>query len=113
MTFGKYYNLFGFLSEGDKQEGEMKVNIHLVDVNDNYPKLQWKQNFICMQDMTPLTLTAVDKDSDPYGEPFTFSINRKSPNFEIKPVDGEQTISLTLTLKQHANALFTLWLSSF
>ncbi len=71
----------------------MKVDIHLLDVNDNYPKLQKSQGFFCIKDMTPLTLTAVDKDADPYGEPFTFSINRKSPNFEIKPLDGEQILS--------------------
>uniref|UniRef100_A0A671MB22 Cadherin-17-like n=1 Tax=Sinocyclocheilus anshuiensis TaxID=1608454 RepID=A0A671MB22_9TELE len=83
------------------QEAEMKVAIHLLDVNDNYPKLQKTQGFICIQDMTPLTLTAVDKDADPYGEPFTFSINRKSPNFEIKPLDGEQIFSLaTVVLKK-------------
>uniref|UniRef100_A0A8C1YI84 Cadherin 17, LI cadherin (liver-intestine) n=1 Tax=Cyprinus carpio TaxID=7962 RepID=A0A8C1YI84_CYPCA len=84
-------------TEGDKQEAEMKVNINLLDVNDNYPKLQKTQGFICVQDMAPLTLTAVDKDADPYGEPFTFSINRKSPNFEIKPLDGT---SVHLILKK-------------
>ncbi|XP_059423900.1 cadherin-17-like [Carassius carassius] len=80
--------LIAYETEGDKQEAEMKVDIHLLDVNDNYPILQKTQGFICVQDMTPLTLTAVDKDADPYGEPFTFSLNRKSPNFEIKPLDG-------------------------
>lgn len=80
--------IIAYETEGDKQEAEMKVDIHLLDVNDNYPKLQKTQGFICIQDMTPLTLNAVDKDADPYGEPFTFSINRKSPNFEIKPLDG-------------------------
>nr|AAH63935.1 Cadherin 17, LI cadherin (liver-intestine) [Danio rerio] len=75
-------------TEGSKMEAEMKVDIHLQDVNDNYPKLQKTQGFICLQDMTPLTLTAMDKDADPYGEPFTFAISRKSQNFEIKPVDG-------------------------
>ncbi|KAK7147325.1 hypothetical protein R3I94_009993 [Phoxinus phoxinus] len=107
--------VIAYETEGDKQEGEMKVNIHLQDVNDNYPKLQWKQNFICMQDMAPLTLTAVDKDSDPYGEPFTFSISRKSPNFEIKPVDGtsaklilkkkpssDQNVSIPINIKDNA-----------
>ncbi|KAG1947494.1 cadherin-17 [Pimephales promelas] len=107
--------VIAYETEGDKQEGEMEVNIHLLDVNDNYPKLQWKQNFICIQDMTPLTLTAVDKDSDPYGEPFTFSINRKSPNFEIKPVDGtsaklilkkkpssDQNVSVPINIKDNA-----------
>ncbi len=29
----------------------------------------------------------------PTEKPFTFSINRKSPNFEIKPLDGEQVFS--------------------
>lgn len=73
----------------------MKVDIHLLDVNDNYPKLEKTRGFICIQDMTPLTLTAVDKDSDPYGEPFTFSLNRKSQNFEVKPLNGEQIFSLS------------------
>lgn len=67
----------------------MTVTIHLQDVNDNYPVLQKTQGFICVQKMTPLTLTAVDKDNHPFSEPFTFSIPRKSPNWEIKPVDGE------------------------
>uniref|UniRef100_A0A8C1NJ26 Cadherin 17, LI cadherin (liver-intestine) n=1 Tax=Cyprinus carpio TaxID=7962 RepID=A0A8C1NJ26_CYPCA len=80
--------IIAYETEGDKQEAEMLVDIQLLDVNDNHPKLQKTQGFICVQDMTPLTLTAVDKDADPYGEPFTFSINRKSPNFEIKPIDG-------------------------
>uniref|UniRef100_A0A673JSX6 Cadherin-17-like n=1 Tax=Sinocyclocheilus rhinocerous TaxID=307959 RepID=A0A673JSX6_9TELE len=89
--------IIAYETEGDKQEAKMKVTIHLLDVNDNYPKLQKTQGFICIQDMTPLTLTAVDKDADPYGEPFTFSINRKSPNFEIKPLDGT---SVQLILKK-------------
>ncbi|XP_026084247.1 cadherin-17-like [Carassius auratus] len=89
--------IIAYETEGDKQEDEMKVDIHLLDVNDNYPKLQKTEGFICVQDMTPLTLTAVDKDADPYGEPFTFSINRKSPNFEIKPLDGT---SVQLILKK-------------
>ncbi|TRY84561.1 hypothetical protein DNTS_001309 [Danionella cerebrum] len=75
-------------TEGANQKAEMKVDIHLLDVNDNYPKLQTTQGFICIQDMTPLTLTAVDPDASPYSEPFTFLIARKSQNFEIKPVDG-------------------------
>lgn len=66
----------------------MKVDIHLQDVNDNYPKLQNTQGFICVQKMTPLTLNAEDKDSHPYGEPFSFSLPRKSPNWEIKAVNG-------------------------
>uniref|UniRef100_A0A671MUT1 Cadherin-17-like n=1 Tax=Sinocyclocheilus anshuiensis TaxID=1608454 RepID=A0A671MUT1_9TELE len=89
--------IIAYETEGDKQEAEMKVDIHLLDVNDNYPKLQKTQGFICVQDMTPLTLSAVDKDADPYGEPFTFSINHKSPNFEIKPLDGT---SVQLILKK-------------
>ncbi|XP_067304705.1 cadherin-17 [Pseudorasbora parva] len=107
--------VIAYETEGDKQEAEMTVNIQLLDVNDNYPKLQWKQNYICIQDMTPLILTAVDKDADPYREPFTFSINRKSPNFEIKPVDGtsaklilkkkpssDQNVSVPINIKDNA-----------
>ncbi|XP_048009767.1 cadherin-17 [Megalobrama amblycephala] len=89
--------VIAYETEGDKQESEMKVNIHLLDVNDNYPKLKWTRNYICIQEMNPLTLTAVDNDADPYGEPFTFSFNRKSSNFELKTVDGT---SANLILKK-------------
>ncbi|XP_052003519.1 cadherin-17-like [Xyrauchen texanus] len=80
--------VIAYESEGDEQEAEMKVVIHLLDVNDNYPKLQETQGFICVQKMAPLTITAVDNDGHPFGEPFTFSMPRKSPNWEIKAVDG-------------------------
>lgn len=106
-SFGEFYNLFLFLSEGDKQESEMKVNIHLLDVNDNYPKLKWTRNYICIQEMNPLTLTAVDNDADPYGEPFTFALNRKSSNFELKTVDGKQIFSLaTVAFKKTGSCTF-------
>lgn len=66
-----------------------------MDVNDNYPKLQKSQGFICVKKPEPLMLTAVDGDAEPFGEPFTFTLQpaRKSPNWEITPVDGRQIVS--------------------
>ncbi|XP_057196570.1 cadherin-17 [Triplophysa rosa] len=106
--------IIAYETEGNKQESEMTVIIHLQDVNDNYPVLQNKQGFICVQKMTPLTLTAVDTDNHPFSEPFTFSMPRKSPNWEIKPVDGtsaqlilkkkpstEQSISIPINIKDN------------
>ncbi|KAA0703314.1 Cadherin-17 Intestinal peptide-associated transporter HPT-1 [Triplophysa tibetana] len=106
--------IVAYETEGNKQESEMTVIIHLQDVNDNYPVLQKTQGFICVQKMTPLTLTAVDTDNHPFSEPFTFSIPRKSPNWEIKPVDGtsahlilkkkpssEQRISVPINIKDN------------
>lgn len=79
------------------QQTETEVSIQLLDVNDNYPKLQKSQGFICVKKPEPLMLTAVDSDAEPFGEPFTFTLQlgRKSPNWEITPVNGKQTVSLT------------------
>lgn len=73
------------------QQTEGKVSIQLMDVNDNYPKLQKTQGFICVKKPEPLLLSAVDGDAEPFERPFTFTLQpaRKSPNWEITPVDGK------------------------
>lgn len=70
--------------------------IQLMDVNDNFPKLQQTEGFMCAKSPVPLVLSAVDPDAPPFGEPFSFSIqmSRKSPNWELTPVDGEQDINM-------------------
>lgn len=74
------------------QQTEREVSIQLMDINDNYPKLQKSQGFICVKKLEPLILTALDSDAEPFGEPFTFTLQlgRKSPNWEITPVNGKQ-----------------------
>lgn len=79
------------------QQTEREVSIQLMDVNDNYPKLQKPLGFMCVKKPEPLMLTAVDGDAEPFGEPFTFTLQlaRKSPNWELTPVNGIQTVSLS------------------
>ncbi|KAG5271851.1 hypothetical protein AALO_G00184830 [Alosa alosa] len=80
---------------------EKEVAIRLMDVNDNVPKMVVTQNFICVKDhKTPLVIKAEDRDSHPFGAPFTFSLgtkNKRSPNWEVTQVDGT---SAHLTLKK-------------
>ncbi|XP_026780075.3 cadherin-17 [Pangasianodon hypophthalmus] len=82
--------IIAYESEGQMQETEREVSIQVMDVNDNYPKLQKTQGFMCVKKPEPLVLTAVDGDAEPFGEPFTFTLQlgRKSPNWEITPVNG-------------------------
>ncbi|MCI4391369.1 hypothetical protein PGIGA_G00133450 [Pangasianodon gigas] len=82
--------IIAYESEGQMQETEREVSIQVMDVNDNYPKLQKTQGFMCVKKPEPLVLTAVDGDAEPFGEPFTFTLQlgRKSPNWEIAPVNG-------------------------
>uniref|UniRef100_A0AAR2LTZ6 Cadherin domain-containing protein n=1 Tax=Pygocentrus nattereri TaxID=42514 RepID=A0AAR2LTZ6_PYGNA len=105
-------------AEMDREvETEKEVSIQLLDVNDNFPKLQKTQGFMCVKNPTPLVLTAVDADAPPYGEPFTFALQmaRKSPNWEITKVDGtsaklvlkkkpavDQTWSIPVNIKDNA-----------
>lgn len=84
------------LSEDQMQQAEREVSIQLMDVNDNYPKLRKSQGFICVKKPEPLMLTAMDGDAEPFGEPFTFTLQmaRKYHNWEITSVNGRQTVSL-------------------
>ncbi|XP_017579340.2 cadherin-17 [Pygocentrus nattereri] len=109
--------IIAYETDGQKQETEKEVSIQLLDVNDNFPKLQKTQGFMCVKNPTPLVLTAVDADAPPYGEPFTFALQmaRKSPNWEITKVDGtsaklvlkkkpavDQTWSIPVNIKDNA-----------
>ncbi|XP_072548127.1 cadherin-17 [Salminus brasiliensis] len=109
--------IIAYETEDQKQEVEKEVSIQLMDVNDNIPKLQKTQGFMCVKQLTPLVLTAVDADAPPFGEPFSFSLQmaRKSPNWEIIPVDGtsaklvlkkkpvnDQTFNIPVNIKDNA-----------
>ncbi|XP_076868810.1 cadherin-17 [Brachyhypopomus gauderio] len=109
--------IIAYETEGQNQAIEKEVSIRLMDVNDNIPKLQQSQGFICVKKPEPLLLTAVDADAPPFAEPFTFTVyaGRKSPNWEITPVDGtsaklslkkkpssDQTFSVPINIKDNA-----------
>ncbi|KAI4883631.1 hypothetical protein NFI96_012928, partial [Prochilodus magdalenae] len=109
--------IIAYETEGEKQETEKEISIELIDVNDNFPKLQQSQGFICVKQPTPLVLTAVDADSSPFAEPFIFSLQspRKSPNWEIMQVDDtsaklilrrkpskDHTFSIPINIKDNA-----------
>lgn len=71
---------------------ERVLSLRLLDVNDNYPVLLETQAFICMQKPAPVIIKAVDTDSAPFSEPFTFTLGsgKKSPNWDLKTIDGKQ-----------------------
>ncbi|XP_060756900.1 cadherin-17 [Neoarius graeffei] len=110
--------IIAYESEGQMQQTEREVSIQLMDVNDNYPKLQRSRGFICVKKPEPLILTAVDGDAEPFGEPFTFTLqltNRKSQNWALVSVNGtsakltlkkkptsDQTISIPVNIKDNA-----------
>ncbi|KAG9491170.1 hypothetical protein GDO78_006506 [Eleutherodactylus coqui] len=55
------------------------VNVHLLDVNDNYPMFLQSNYSLVLQDGSPsgtsvMTLIAIDKDSPKNGPPFSFQI---------------------------------------
>ncbi|XP_030641250.1 cadherin-17 [Chanos chanos] len=77
-----------FEKDAPDQKVERDLSIHLMDVNDNMPKLEVTTGFICVAKMTPIVLRASDSDGAPFGEPFQFSLGRKSPNWEVKELDG-------------------------
>lgn len=70
------------------------VNIRLLDVNDNVPKLVESETFICMMKPEPVLLKATDQDDTPFSQPFTFVLGKgqKSPNWDLSPVDGMEDV---------------------
>ncbi|XP_054882658.1 cadherin-like protein 26 [Poeciliopsis prolifica] len=55
--------------------GTVTLQIHLIDVNDNIPKLEVSQVDVCLSDgQTPTNISANDLDAVPYGGPFTFEL---------------------------------------
>ncbi|KAJ8288410.1 hypothetical protein COCON_G00010690 [Conger conger] len=96
---------------------EKDVTVRILDVNDNVPKLKENQGFMCKKKLTPVFIYAEDKDSPPFGKPFTFVITqpRKYPNWQIEDVDGtsaklvlkkapeeDKTFSLPINVKDSA-----------
>lgn len=71
---------------------ESVVNVRLLDVNDNVPRLVEKEVFICARKPEPVILTATDGDDPPFAQPFTFVLGsgKKSPNWDLSSVDGTE-----------------------
>ncbi|KAF3839785.1 hypothetical protein F7725_018502, partial [Dissostichus mawsoni] len=88
-----------FEKENPEKSSERVVSVRLLDVNDNFPKLTEKQAFICVKKAKPVIIKAEDADSAPFSQPFTFAFahGKKSPNWELKSVDGS---SAALTLRK-------------
>uniref|UniRef100_A0A8C5ECQ4 Cadherin domain-containing protein n=1 Tax=Gouania willdenowi TaxID=441366 RepID=A0A8C5ECQ4_GOUWI len=82
-----------FEKDHPEKSSERVVHVRLLDVNDNVPKLIENQDFICMNNPKPVTIKAQDADSEPFSQPFTFTFahGKKSPNWDLRKVDGTQT----------------------
>ncbi|XP_051813310.1 cadherin-17 [Acanthochromis polyacanthus] len=87
-----------FEKEKPDMSAERVMHVRLLDVNDNSPKLVETQGFICIGKSKSVVIKAVDPDSDPYSQPFTFEFakSKKSPNWKLNKID-ETTAELTLT----------------
>ncbi|CAL8247189.1 unnamed protein product [Lota lota] len=83
-----------FEKENPEKSTDRVYTVRLLDVNDNHPKLKENQAFICTKSPKPVVLTAMDPDSFPFSQPFTFSFpnGKKSPNWELTAVDGSSAI---------------------
>lgn len=71
---------------------ERVVNVRLLDVNDNVPKLVESKAFVCVKKPEPVIITATDGDDPPFAQPFTFVLGsgKKSPNWDLSSVDGTE-----------------------
>ncbi|MEQ2235228.1 hypothetical protein ILYODFUR_000259 [Ilyodon furcidens] len=55
--------------------GTATLQIHLIDINDNVPKLDVNYVDVCLSDShTPTEISATDPDGDPFGGPFQFEL---------------------------------------
>lgn len=77
------------------------MHVRLLDVNDNVPTLIEAQAFICVKTPEPVILKAQDTDSAPFSQPFTFTLahGKKSPNWDLRRIDGKQTSHKLLLLE--------------
>ncbi|RXN00145.1 Cadherin-17 [Acipenser ruthenus] len=79
--------------ESPALESTVPVSINLVDVNDNPPMLTYQEPHFCfpVQEPKAVLMKAMDKDLDPHGPPFQFSLKGDDKNntedWEIVPVN--------------------------
>ncbi|XP_072250425.1 cadherin-17 [Leuresthes tenuis] len=98
-----------FEKENPKKFSERVLHVHLLDVNDNVPKLTETQAFICTKDLKPVIIKAEDRDSAPFSHPFTFSFadSKRFPNWELHKID-DMTAELRLKKKTVQDTTFSL-----
>ncbi|KAK5922345.1 hypothetical protein CgunFtcFv8_019617 [Champsocephalus gunnari] len=101
-----------FEKENPEKSSERVLSVRLLDVNDNFPKLTEKQSFICVKNAKPVIIKAEDTDSAPFSQPFTFAFahGKKSPNWELKSVDGSSA-ALTLRKSPSEDKIFVIPIS--
>ncbi|XP_033836798.1 cadherin-17 isoform X2 [Periophthalmus magnuspinnatus] len=99
-----------FEKDNPEKSTDRELSVRLLDVNDHHPTLTESKTFICYNKPTPVLIKAQDADAPPFSEPFTFAFShgKKSPNWDLKPVDGS---SAQLSLKKSPNEDKTFTLS--
>ncbi|MGH0147218.1 UNVERIFIED_CONTAM: hypothetical protein FKN15_051388 [Acipenser sinensis] len=89
-------------TESPALESTVPVSINLVDVNDNPPMLTYPETHFCypVRDSKAVLMKAVDKDLDPHGAPFKFSLEEGDKtdmrDWEIVPVNDDCYIGATI-----------------
>lgn len=102
MHFFKNAVLFLSFQDNPAMSSERVVNVRLLDVNDNHPKLAESNVFICAKTREPVILSATDNDNAPFSQPFTFTLGdgKRFPNWDLTSIDGREANTYSKTLKQ-------------
>ncbi|KAK7886767.1 hypothetical protein WMY93_026388 [Mugilogobius chulae] len=107
-TFSVTVTAFEKVNNPEKST-ERELSVRLLDVNDHHPTLTESKTFICYNKPAPVLIKAQDPDAPPFSEPFTFAFShgKKSPNWDLTPVDGS-TAKLSLKKSPTEDKTFTL-----
>lgn len=83
--------------------GTATLQIHLIDVNDNVPKLDMNHVDVCMSDgQTPTNISANDLDGAPYGGPFNFELlGNIKRRWKLDPSYGKTVIKCRTISQRH------------
>ncbi|XP_028309000.1 cadherin-like protein 26 isoform X2 [Gouania willdenowi] len=86
--------------------GTSTVQIHLMDINDNSPRLVNNHVIMCGNKDDKVTLSATDADEDPFSGPFFFSLDGDeslNQKWKLGPVFGEETSLITVNTLAYGN----------
>lgn len=85
--------------------GTATLQIHLIDVNDNVPKLDENSVDVCLSDgQTPTNISATDPDGTPFGGPFAFQLlGDVKGKWKLAPSSGK-TMTECREMSQHYNS---------
>lgn len=89
-----YYNLSLISTDLPSKTATGTIVLQVGDANDNCPTLNTSVEYICW-DTRVVNITGQDKDADPNGGPFSFSVvaEKSSQKWRLESLDGKRIIS--------------------